>query len=150
MAAGLSCSLTVSDDGGASAVDGLFTDVVIPPAGYKTTVTFTFGPVPTDVALDAETVVEEGAVSLTIPAGSRDAPYAVLLETDGESCEGGLELDGESIACYTVTVLRFADGEEEEESVSLLVPATITITLDAAGRGGVGRDRGRPRRPRAR
>ena len=129
IAAGLSCSLAVTDDGGATAVEGLFTDVVIPPAGYKTTVTFTFGPAPTAVALDAETVVEESGVSLTIPEGSRDAPYSVLLETDDESCEAALDLEGESLACYTVTVFD-ADGEEEEESVELLVPATITITLD--------------------
>ena len=65
------------------------------------------------------------------PRGSRDAPYSVLLETDSESCEAALDLDGESLACYTVTVFD-ADGAEEEESVELLVPATITITLDAA------------------
>ena len=127
--AGLSCTLTVTDDGGASAVDGLFTDVVIPPAGYKTTVTFTFGPVPTDVPLDAETVVEEGAVSLAIPAGSRDAPYSVLLEADSESCEAALELEAESLTCYTVTL--FDSEGEEETDVSLLIPPTITITLDA-------------------
>ena len=91
--------------------------------------TFTFGPVPTDVPLDAETVVEEGACRSTIPAGSRDAPYAVLLETDSESCEAALDLDGESLACHTVTV--FDSEGEEETDVSLLVPATITITLDA-------------------
>ena len=130
VAAGLSCSLTVSDDGGATAVDGLFTDVVIPPAGYKTTVTFTFGPVPTDVPLDAETVVEEGAVSLTIPEGSRDAPYSVLLETGREHCEAALDADGESLSCSSVTVFD-SDGEEES-GVTLLVPATITITLDPA------------------
>ena len=128
--AGLTCSLAVTDDGGASAVDGLFTDVVMPPAGYKTTVTFTFGPAPTAVPLDAETVVEEGAVSLTIPGGSRDVPYAVLLETDSESCEAALDLDGESLTCYTVTIF---DAESAEETgVTLPVPATITITLDAA------------------
>ena len=131
IAAGLSCSLAVTDDGGATAVDGLFTDVVMPPAGYKTTVTFTFGPVPTVVDPEAETVVAEGAVSLTIPPGSRDAPYSVLLETDSERCAAALDLEGESIACHTVTVFD-ADGEEVEESVELLVPATITITLDAA------------------
>ena len=130
IAAGLSCTLTVTDDGGATDVDGLFMDVVIPPAGYKTTVTFTFGPVPSAVSLDQETVIEEAGVSLTIPAGSRDAPYAVLLETGGENCERDLELDGESLACHTVTVFD-ADGEEEPD-VTLLVPATITITLDAA------------------
>ena len=52
----------------------------MPPAGYKhDVVTFTFGPAPpTAVPLDAETVVEEAGVALTIPEGSRDAPYAVL------------------------------------------------------------------------
>ena len=133
VAAGLSCSLTVSDDGGATAVDGLFTDVVILPAGYRTTVTFTFGPAPTvatAVPLDAETVVEDAGVSLTIPEGSRDAPYSVLLETDSESCEAALDLDGESLACHTVTLFD-AEGAEET-GVTLLVPATITITLDAA------------------
>ena len=133
VAAGLSCSLTVSDDGGATAVDGLFTDVVILPAGYRTTVTFTFGPAPTvatAVPLDAETVVEDAGVSLTIPEGSRDAPYSVLLETDSESCEAALDLDGESLACHTVTLFD-AEGAEETD-VTLLVPATITITLDAA------------------
>ena len=133
VAAGLSCSLAVSDASGASAVDGLFTGVVIPPAGYSTTVTFSFGPAPmvaTAVSPDAETVVEEAGVSLTIPAGSRDAPYAVLLETESEDCATTLDLDGESLACHTVTVFD-AEGEEEAESVALLVPATITITLDA-------------------
>ena len=130
IAAGLSCTLTVTDAAGATAVDGLFADVVIPPAGYKTTVTFTFGPVPTAVDPESETVVEEAGVALTIPAGSRDAPYAVLLETGGENCEGGLDLEGESIACHTVTVFD-AEGAEET-GVTLLVPATVTITLDAA------------------
>ena len=130
VAAGLSCSLAVSDDGGATAVDGLFTDVVIQPAGYRTTVTFTFGPAPTTVDPDAKTVVEEAGVSLTIPEGSRDAPYAVLLEADGENCDGALGIEGEVIACFTVTVF---DGEGAEETgVTLLVPATITITLDPA------------------
>ena len=128
--AGLSCSLTVSDDGGATVVDGLFTDVVMPPAGYKTTVTFTFGPVPTAVDPATDTVVDEGAVSLTIPEGSRDVPYSVLLETDAESCAAVLDLEGESIACYTVTLFD-AEGAEEA-AVALLVPATITITLDPA------------------
>ena len=129
IAAGLSCSLAVTDDGGATAVDGLFTDLVIPPAGYSTTVTFTFGPAPTAVDPTTETVVEEAGVSLTIPAGSRDSAYSVLLDTDSESCEGGLEMEGESLAYQTVTVFD-ADGEEETD-VSLLIPATITITLDA-------------------
>ena len=35
VAAGLSCTLTVTDDGGATAVDGLLTDVVIPPGGLQ-------------------------------------------------------------------------------------------------------------------
>ena len=130
IAAGLSCSLAVSDDGGATAVDGLFTDLVIPRAGHRTTVTFTFGPVTTAVALDTATVVEDAGVSLSIPAGSREAPYAVLLETDSDSCEAALDLEGESLACYTVSVFD-GDGAEETD-VTLLVPATITITLDAA------------------
>ena len=130
IAAGLSCSLAVSDDGGATAVDGLFTNLVIPPAGYSTTVTFTFGAAPTAVDPTTETVVEEDGVSLTIPEGSRDAPYAVLLEADSESCEAALDLDGESLTCYTVTVYD-AEGAEET-GVTLLVPATISITLDAA------------------
>ena len=128
VAAGLTCSLTVTDDGGASAVDGLFAGVVMPPAGYSTTVTFTFGPTPTAVPLEAETVVEEAGVALTIPEGSREAPYAVLLETDSDSCEAALDLDGESLACHTVTLFD-AEGAEET-GVTLLVPATITITLD--------------------
>ena len=111
-------------------MDGLFTDLVIQPAGYRTTVTFTFGPAPTTVDPDAKTVVEEAGVSLTIPEGSRDAPYAVLLETAGESCEAALDLEGEAITCYTVTLF---DGEGAEETgVTLLVPATITVALDAA------------------
>ena len=133
VAAGLSCSLAVTDDGGATAVDGLFTDVVILPAGYRTTVTFTFGPAPTvatAVPLDAKTVVEEAGVSLTIPEGSRDAPYAVLLEADGENCDGALGIEGEVIACFTVTV--FDSEGAEETDVTLLVPATITIAIDAA------------------
>ena len=130
VAAGLSCSLAVSDDGGATAVDGLFTDVVIQPAGYRTTVTFTFGPAPTTVDPDAKTVVEEAGVSLTIPEGSRDAPYAVLLEADGENCDGALGIEGEVIACFTVTV--FDSEGAEETGVTLLVPATITVALDAA------------------
>ena len=130
IAAGLSCSLAVTDDGGASAVDGLFTDVVMPLAGYKTTVTFTFGPAPTAVDPATETVVEEAGVSLTIPPGSRDAPYSVLLETDSDSCAAALDLEGESLTCYTVTIFD-AEGTEET-GVTLLVPATISITLDAA------------------
>ena len=130
VAAGLSCSLAVSDDGGATAVDGLFTDVVIQPAGYRTTVTFTFGPAPTTVDPDAKTVVEEAGVSLTIPPGSRDAAYAVLLETDGGNCDGALDTEGEVIACFTVTVFD-SEGAEETDS-TLLVPATVTIALDAA------------------
>ena len=124
------CSLTVTDDGGADAVDGLFTDRVLGEEALRLVVTFTYGIVTTSVPLDAATVVEDGAVSLTIPAGSRDAPYSVLLETDSESCEAALDLEGESIACHTVTVFD-ADGAEET-GVTLLVPATITITLDAA------------------
>ena len=124
------CSLTVTDDGGADAVDGLFTDRVLGEENLRIVVTFTYGIVTTTVDPTTETVVEEGGISLTIPEGSRDAPYSVLLETDSESCEAALDLEGESIACYTVTVFD-ADGEEEAD-VTLLVPATITITLDAA------------------
>ena len=129
IAAGLSCSLAVTDDGGATAVDGLFTDVVMPPAGYSTTVTFTYGIVATLVGLDAATVAEEAGVSLTIPEGSRDAPYAVLLKTDGGKCDGALDTEGEVITCFTVNVFD-ADGAEET-GVTLLVPATLTLTLDA-------------------
>ena len=129
IAAGLSCSLAATEDGGATAVDGLFTDLIIPPAGYTTTVTFTFGAAPTAVPLDAETVVEESGVSLTIPEGSRDAAYSVLLEADSDSCAAALDLEDESITCYTVTLFDAEGGEET--SVTLLVPATITITLDA-------------------
>ena len=124
------CSLTVTDAGGADAVDGLFTNRVLGEENLRVVVTFTYGIVTTAVPLDAETVVEEAGVSLTIPEGSRDAPYAVLLETDGESCEAALDLEGESITCYTVTLF---DGEGAEETgVTLLVPATITVALDAA------------------
>ena len=128
------CTLAVTDAGGADRVDGLFTALVLGEEDRRVVVTFTYGivaTISTSVALDAETVVEEAGVSLTIPAGSRAAPYAVLLETGDEHCEGGLQLDGESIACHTVTVYD-ADGEEEEESIDLLVSATVTITLDAA------------------
>ena len=125
------CTLTVTDDGGADAVDGLFTDRVLGEENLRIVVTFTYGIVTTTVDPTTETVVEEGGISLTIPEGSRDAPYAVLLEADGENCEAALDLEGESLTCYTVTLFD-ADGEEEEESVELLVPATITITLDAA------------------
>ena len=69
-------------------------------------------------------------MALTIPAGSRDASYAVLLETESERCEDALDLEGESLLCYAITAFD-ADGEEEAD-VTLLVPATITITLDAA------------------
>ena len=124
------CSLTVTDDGGADAVDGLFTDRVLGEENLRIVVTFTYGIVTTTVDPTTETVIEEGGISLTIPEGSRDAPYAVLLETDPARCEGGLELEGESIACHTVTVFD-AEGAEET-GVTLLVPATITITLDAA------------------
>ena len=111
-------------------MDGLFTNLV-PKEDRRIVVTFIYGLVTTAVDLASETVVEDEAVSLTIPAGSRDAPYAVLLETGGEHCEGGLAFDGESIACHTVTVYD-ADGEEETGSIDLLVPATITINPDAA------------------
>ena len=126
------CTLTVTDDGGADAVDGLFTDRVLGEENLRIVVTFTYGIVTTTVDPTTETVVEEGGISLTIPPGSRDAPYAVLLETAAESCEGALDIEGESITCYTVTVFDADGEEEEEESVELLVPATITITLDAA------------------
>ena len=124
------CSLTITDDGGADRVDGLFTDLVLGEEDRRVVVTFTYGIVATPVALDAETVVEEAGVSLTIPEGSRDALYSVLLETDSESCAAALDLDGESLACHTVTVFD-AEGAEET-GVTLLVPATISITLDAA------------------
>ena len=130
------CSLTVTDAGGADAVDGLFTNRVLGEENLRVVVTFTYGIVTTAVPLDAETVVEEAGVSLTIPEGSRDAPYAVLLETDGESCEAALDLEGEAITCYTVTLFD-ADGAEET-GVTLLVPATITITLDPARVGELG------------
>ena len=124
------CSLTVTDDGGADAVDGLFTDMVLGEENLRLVVTFTYGIVTTTVDPTTETVVEEGGVSLTIPEGSRDAPYAVLLETDGENCDGALDTEGEVITCFTVTVFD-ADGAEETD-VTLLVPATVTIALDAA------------------
>ena len=124
------CSLTVTDAGGADAVDGLFTNRVLGEENLRVVVTFTYGIVTTAVPLDAETVVEEAGVSLTIPEGSRDAPYAVLLETAGESCEAALDIEGESITCYTVTLFD-AEGAEETD-VTLLVPATITVALDAA------------------
>ena len=124
------CTLTVTDVGGADAVDGLFTDRVLGEENLRIVVTFTYGIVTTAVDPATETVVEEDDVALTIPAGSRDAPYAVLLETDSESCEAALDLDGESLACHTVTLFD-AEGAEET-GVTLLVPATITITLDAA------------------
>ena len=123
------CSLSVTDDGGADAVDGLFTDRVLGEEALRIVVTFTYGIVTTAVDPTRETVVEEPSVSLTIPEGSRAAPYAVLLETGGEHCDGALDLDGESLACHTVTVFD-ADGAEET-GVTLLVPATITLTLDA-------------------
>ncbi|MCY3918285.1 MAG: cadherin domain-containing protein [Chloroflexi bacterium] len=123
------CSLTVTDDGGADRVDGLFTDFLL-GENRRIVVTFIYGLVTTPVDPASETVVEDGAVSLTIPAGSRGAPYAVLLETGAEHCEGGLEFAGEVIACYSVTVFD-ADGGEETDA-TLLVPATVTITLDAA------------------
>ena len=124
------CSLTVTDDGGADRVDGLFTDLML-GENRRIVVSFIYGLVTTPVAVNAETVVEEGPVALTIPAGSRASPYAVLLETGGEHCAGGLEFAGELIACHTVTVYD-ADGEEEAGRIDLLVPAIVTITLDAA------------------
>ena len=123
------CSLQVTDAGGADRIDGLFTDVML-GEDRRVVVTFIYGLVTTPVPLDTETVVEEGPVELRIPAGSRSAPYAVLLETGGAHCEGGLEFSGELIACHTVTTYD-ADGDEEAD-VTLLVPATLTITLDAA------------------
>ena len=123
------CTLTVTDDGGADRVDGLFTDMVLGEENLRLVVTFTYGIVTTAVDPTMETVVEDAGISLTIPEGSRDAPYAVLLETAAESCEGALDLEGEVIACFTVTVFD-ADGAEET-GVTLLVPATTTITLDA-------------------
>ncbi len=125
------CSLTATDAGGADRVDGLFRNRLLGEEALRLVVTFVYGIMATPVDPEAETVVEEGAVALTIPAGSRDVPYAVLLETGGERCEGGLDLAGKSIVCHTVTVYD-ADGEEAEESIELLVPATVTITLDAA------------------
>ena len=123
------CSLTVTDDGGADAVDGLFTDRVLGEENLRIVVTFTYGIVTTTVDPTTETVVEEGGISLTIPEGSRDAPYAVLLEADGENCDGALGAEGELITCFTVTVFD-SEGAEDTDS-TLLVPASITIALDA-------------------
>ena len=66
-------------------MDGLFTDRHARGGYRRVVVTFIYG-IGDDgrVPLDAETVVEEAGVSLTIPPGSRDAPYSVLLETDSE------------------------------------------------------------------
>ncbi len=124
------CSLTVTDDGGADRVAGLFTNLV-PGEPRRIVVTFIYGLVTTPVPLDTQAVVEVGGVELTIPAGSRAAPYAVLLESGGEHCEGGLAFAGELITCHTVSVFD-ADGDEETGSIALLVPVTVTITLDAA------------------
>ena len=123
------CSLTVTDAGGADAVDGLFTDRVLGEENLRLVVTFTYGIVTTTVDPTTETVVEEGGISLTIPEGSRDAPYAVLLEADGENCDGALGAEGELITCFTVTVFD-SEGAEDTDS-TLLVPASITIALDA-------------------
>ena len=125
------CSLTVTDDGGADAVDGLFTDLVLGEEDLRIVVTFTYGIVTTAVPIPMRRPSSRRtAWRSRSPPGSRDAPYAVLLETDSESCEAALDLDGESLACHTVTVFD-AEGAEET-GVTLLVPATITITLDAA------------------
>ena len=123
------CTLTVTDDGGADRVDGLFTDMVLGEENLRLVVTFTYGIVTTTVDPTTETVVEEGGISLTIPEGSGDAPYAVLLETDGENCDGALGAEGELITCFTVTVFD-SEGAEDTDS-TLLVPASITIALDA-------------------
>ena len=63
------CSLTVTDDGGADRVDGLFTDMVLGEENLRLVVTFTYGIVTTAVDPTMETVVEEGGISLTIPRG---------------------------------------------------------------------------------
>ena len=102
------------------AVDGLFTDRVLGEENLRIVVTFTYGIVTTAVDPATETVVEEDDVALTIPGGSRDAPYSVLLETDSDSCAAALDLDGESLACHTVTLFD-GDGAEETD-VTLLVP----------------------------
>ena len=101
------CSLTVTDDGGA---DGRGR----PLHGRRRASGRRTCSIDRDLHLrdrdddwwdpTTETVVEEGGISLTIPEGSRDAPYAVLLEADGENCDGALGAEGELITCFTVTV----------------------------------------------
>ena len=75
------CSLTVTDAGGADAVDGLFTDRVLGEEALRLVVTFTYGIVTTAVPLDAETVVEEAGRVTHDPRG---IPRRPLLGAPGD------------------------------------------------------------------
>ena len=84
---------------------------------------------------DSQTTVEtpDGVASITFPAGSRDAPYHVRVDSDPNNCAGdsaGHQLQ----VCLTVDIFD-SQGNPEPDAV-LNLPASIRMKLDADGLGG--------------
>ena len=84
---------------------------------------------------DSQTTVEtpDGVASITFPAGSRDAPYHVRVDSDPNNCAGdsaGHQLQ----VCLTVDIFD-SQGNPEPDAV-LNLPASIWMKLDADGLGG--------------
>ena len=84
---------------------------------------------------DSQTTVEtpDGVASATLPAGSRDLPYHVRVDSGSDNCAGdsaGHQLQ----VCLTVNIYD-SQGNPEPDTV-LDSPASIWLKLDAAGLGG--------------
>ena len=84
---------------------------------------------------DSQTTVEtpDGVASATLPAGSRDLPYHVRVDSGSNNCAGdsaGHQLQ----VCLTVNIYD-SQGNPEPDAV-LDSPASIWLKLDADGLGG--------------
>ena len=84
---------------------------------------------------DSQTTVEtpDGVASATLPAGSRDLPYHVRVDSGSDNCAGdsaGHQLQ----VCLTVDIYD-SQGNPEPDAV-LDWPASIWLKLDADGLGG--------------
>ena len=84
---------------------------------------------------DSQTTVEtpDGVASVTFPAGSRDLPYHVRVDSGSDNCAGdsaGHQLQ----VCLTVDIYD-SQGNPEPDTV-LDRPASIWLKLDADGLGG--------------
>ena len=84
---------------------------------------------------DSQTTVEtpDGVASATLPAGSRDLPYHVRVDSGSDNCAGdsaGHQLE----VCLTVDIYD-SQGNPEPDAV-LDWPASIWLKLDADGLGG--------------